>query len=177
MSTAGGSPVRLVIGRIAKPHGIGGEVAVEIRTDSPEDRFAVGASVETDPADRGPLHIEATRWHAGRLLVRFAGVNDRSAADALRSTLLVADSSTSPAPEDDDEFWDHDLIGLAAVSSDGTTIGEVTDVLHPPGSDLLVVARPDGTDVLVPFVAAIVPSVEIAAGRVVVEPPPGLLDL
>ncbi|HWB68158.1 MAG TPA: ribosome maturation factor RimM [Mycobacteriales bacterium] len=168
--------MQLVIGRIAKPHGISGELAVEVRTDAPEQRFAAGSRVETDPSERGPLVVEATRWHAGRLLVRFTGVTDRTAADALRGTLLVADSATSP-PGDADDYWDHDLVGLTAVLADGTVVGDVTEVAHPPGSDLLVVKRPDGRQAMLPFVREIVPTVDVAGGRIVVAPPDGLLDL
>jgi 16S rRNA processing protein RimM len=169
--------VQLVVGRIAKAHGIGGEVSVEVRTDDPDFRFAPGSSLQTDPAERGPLTVEATRWHSGRLLVRFAGIADRTAAEALRSTLLVVDSSTSAPVGGDEEFWDHDLIGLAAQLTDATPLGEVTDVLHPPGPDLLVIATGSGSEVLVPFVAAIVPRVDIEGGRVVVDPPEGLFEL
>jgi 16S rRNA processing protein RimM len=169
--------MQLVVGRIAKAHGTGGEVSVDVRTDDPEHRFGIGASVETEPAERGPLVVESARWHSGRLLVRFAGVTDRTAAEGLRRTLLVADSTTSPAVLDDDEFWDHDLIGLDAVVTDGTGLGQVSDVLHPPGSDLLVISRPGGGEALVPFVAAIVPSVDLSQRRVVIDPPDGLLDL
>jgi 16S rRNA processing protein RimM len=169
--------VQLVVGRIAKAHGVGGEVSVEVKTDDPEHRFAVGGRLDTEPAQRGPLVVEATRWHSGRLLVRFAGVRDRSAAEALRSTLLVVDSATSVAPDDEDEFWDHDLIGLDAVTPEGVSIGSITDVLHPPGSDLLVINRPEHGEVLVPFVAAFVPTVDLAARRVVVAPPEGLFEL
>jgi 16S rRNA processing protein RimM len=169
--------MQLVIGRIAKAHGIGGEVSVDVRTDDPDYRFAVGERLDTEPPDRGPLLVEGTRWHSGRLLVRFAGVSDRSAAEALRSTLLVADSSTSATSGSDDEFWDHDLIGLDAVMADGALVGQVTDVLHPGGSDLLVIERPEGAELLVPFVAEIVPSVDLCARRVVIAPPDGLLDL
>jgi 16S rRNA processing protein RimM len=169
--------MQLVIGRIAKAHGISGEVSVDVRTDDPDHRFAVGSALDTEPPQRGPLTIEATRWHSGRLLVRFAGVQDRSAAEALRSTMLVVDSSTSAAPEDDDEFWDHDLIGLDAVLADGTQIGQITDVLHPPGSDLLVVGRAEGAELLVPFVSEIVPTIDLDSRRVVITPPEGLFDL
>jgi 16S rRNA processing protein RimM len=169
--------MQLVVGRVAKAHGIGGEVSVEVRTDDAERRFAAGATLETDPPARGPLVVEATRWHSGRLLVRFAGVRDRSAAEALRSTMLVVDSATSVATSDDDEFWDHDLIGLVATTRDGEALGEITDVLHPPGPDLLVVTAPEGRELLVPFVAAIVPSIDLAARRLLIEPPEGLLDL
>jgi 16S rRNA processing protein RimM len=169
--------MQLVIGRIAKAHGIGGEVAVEVRTDDPDHRYAAGTSVTTDPPERGPLVIERTRWHSGRLLVRFAGVDDRTAADGLRGTLLVADSETSAPAGDAEDFWDHDLVGLAAVLGDGTRIGTVIDVVHPAGPDVLVVEREPGSEVLVPFVHAIVPIVDLAAGRVVVTPPEGLLEL
>jgi 16S rRNA processing protein RimM len=170
--------MQLVIGRIAKAHGIGGEVSVDVRTDKPDHRYAAGAVLETDPAERGPLTVESTRWHSGRLLVRFDGVGDRNAAEALRGTLLVADSTTSAAAGDADDYWDHDLIGLTAVTIGGAAIGEVTDVLHPPGPAVLVVRREGGTDeALIPFVRALVPTVDVAQGRVLVDPPEGLLDL
>lgn len=148
-----------------------------MRTDDPDGRFAPAQVLETDPGDRGPLTVERTRWHSGRLLVRFAEVADRTAAEALRGTLLVADSATSAAPADDDEFWDHDLVGLPVATADGTPLGEVTDVLHPPGPPLLAVRRPDGAELLVPFVRDIVPTVDVAGRRIVVVPPDGLLEL
>ena len=169
--------MQLVVGRIARAHGVGGEVAVEVRTDSPELRFAVGARVETDPAERGPLTVRRTRWHSGRLLVSFDEVPDRTVAEELRGTLLVADSATSPPVDDPEEFWDHQLIGLAALSVVGDRLGEVEDVLHAPAGDLLVVRTPAGGELLVPFVRAIVPDVDVTRGHVVVDPPDGLLDL
>lgn len=168
--------MQLVIGRIGRAHGVGGEVSVEVRTDSPELRFAPGKRVETDPDDRGPLTVTRTRWHAGRLLVGFAEVRDRAGAAALRGTLLVADSGTSP-PTGDDEWWDHELAGLEVVTVAGVTVGRVEGVAHTPGADLLVVRGSDGEEALVPFVKAIVPTVDLAAGRIVVDPPEGLFDL
>lgn len=169
--------MQLLVGRIARAHGVTGEVSVDVRTDTPELRFAVGAQLDTDPAERGPLTVVRSRWHSGRLLVAFDGVCDRTAADALRGTLLVADSSSSAAVVDPEEFWDHDLTGLIAVCVDGTSLGVVDDVLHPPGADLLSIRRPDGSEVLVPFVRSIVPTVDVAGRRVVVDPPDGLLEL
>ena len=169
--------MRLIVGRVARAHGVGGEVAVDVRTDDPDNRFALGQVLDTDPADRGPLTVEHTRWHSGRLLVRFEQVADRTVAEALRGTLLVADSSTSAAPADDDEFWDHDLVGLRVETAEGAVLGTVEEVLHPPGQPLLAVRRIDGGELLVPFVRAIVPTVDLAAGRVVVTPPDGLLEL
>jgi 16S rRNA processing protein RimM len=169
--------MQLVVGRIAKAHGIGGEVAVDIHTDDPDSRFADGVRLDTEPPDRGPLAVAEARWHSGRLLVRFVGVDDRTAAEGLRGTLLVADSATSLPPEDDEEFWDHDLVGLQVVGTDGSPIGTVSDVLHPAGTDLLVVRRIDDSEALVPFVAEIVPAVDLGARRLVVDPPEGLFDL
>jgi 16S rRNA processing protein RimM len=168
--------MQLVVGRIAKAHGIAGEVAVEVRTDDPDHRFAVGTSIETDPAAAGPLTVAAARWHSGRLLVRFDGVVDRTAAEGLQGTLLVADSATSRAG-DDEEYWDHELVELEAFDVAGVRIGRVIDVLHPPGPPMLVVARDGAGEALIPFVAEIVPNVDLEAGRVVLDPPEGLLDL
>jgi 16S rRNA processing protein RimM len=128
--------------------------------------------------------VARCRWHAGRLLVAFDGVGDRDAAAVLRGTLLVADSSTSERSTDPDEFWDHELVGLqvvtggdtAAAGPDAGALGQVCEVLHLPGQDVLVVDRGELGELLVPFVGAIVVDVDVAAGRVVIEPPPGLLE-
>jgi len=170
--------VEVVVGRLGRPHGIRGEVAVDVRTDEPEARFAPGSRIATDPAERGPLTVVRSRWHSGRMLVAFEGVDDRTAAEALRGTLLVADSSTSPPSEDPDEFWDHELVGLSVVTADqpGDVVGVVAEVMHLPSQDILVVTRTGGGEVLVPFVAEIAVDVDVVTGRIVVAPPPGLLD-
>ncbi len=168
----------LVVGRIGKPQGIKGEVTVQVRTDDPETRFAAGATLLTDPAERGPLTVASSRWQNGRLMVAFEGVADRNAAEQLRETLLQVDARTIPEPADEDEFHDHVLRGMAAVLVTGEPLGEVVDVLHLPHGDVLVVRRTDnGAEVLVPFVKAMVPVVDVAARRVEIEPPEGLLDL
>jgi 16S rRNA processing protein RimM len=169
--------VQLVVGRVARAHGVSGEVSVEVRTDSPDLRFAPGTTVDTDPPERGPLTVQRTRWHSGRLLVCFAQVTDRTTADVLRGTLLVADSSTSPAAGDDDDFWDHQLVGLEAVLVTGETLGTVEEVLHLPATDTLVVRGSAGEEILVPFVRAMVPEVDLERGRLVLDPPEGLLEL
>jgi 16S rRNA processing protein RimM len=169
--------MQLVIGRILRPHGVRGEVVVDVRTDSPDERYAVGAVLETDPAAAGPLTIAELRPHQGRLLVFFDGVADRDSADELRGVLLWVDSSTVADPADPEEFHDHQLIGLRAESIDGELIGEVLRVDHAPASDLLVVRLADGRTGLVPFVRAIVPTVDVAGGRVVLTPPDGLFDV
>jgi 16S rRNA processing protein RimM len=168
----------LVIGQIARPHGIRGEVIVEVRTDEPAQRFAAGTELRTDA---GPLRVEQARPHAAagrdRLIVAFDGVYDRTSAETLRGTLLWVESDELPPSEDPDEFPDHQLVGLTAVTPEGERLGEVTRVEHAPASDLLVLALPDGRTALVPFVTAIVPDVDVANGRIVLTPPPGLLDL
>ena len=171
------TPDRLTVGRIGKPQGIRGEVTVEVRTDAPEVRFADGAVLLTDPEERGPLTIESSRDQNGRLIVAFAGVADRNAAEELRNTMLLVDASDVPPSEDPDEFHDTQLMGLRAELTDGSVLGEVTDVLHLPHGDVLVVRREQAAEVLVPFVKAIVPDVDVAGGRLVVDPPEGLLDL
>lgn len=168
---------RLVVGRVGRAHGIRGELAVEVRTDDPDLRFAAGTALTTDPPEHGPLVVVRARPHSGRLLVTFEGVGDRTAAEALRGTLLTVDATDDPRLDDPDEFYDHQLTGLAVATVTGEAVGVVADVLHPPGSDLLAVRRDDGGEVLIPFVRAIVPVVDLAAGRLVVDPPPGLLDL
>ena len=171
-------PDLLVVGRIGKPQGIKGEVTIQVRTDDPETRFAAGAILLTEPAERGPLTVAASRWQNGRLVVAFEGVADRNGAEELRETLLQVDARTLPPPEDEDEFHDHVLRGMAAVLVTGEPLGEVVDVLHLPHGDVLVVKRADnGSEVLVPFVKAMVPVVDLALRRVEIEPPEGLLDL
>ena len=171
----------LVVGRVGRPQGIRGEVTVEVRTDAPEQRFADGALLLTDPAERGPLRVASSRDQNGRLVVAFEGVPDRNGAEALRDTLLLVDAASLPPTDDPDEFHDFQLVGLAAQLSDGTRLGELIEVLHLPHGDVLVVRRddpgPGSPEVLVPFVAAMVPVVDVAGGRVVLELPEGLLDL
>ena len=167
--------MQLVVGRIGKAHGVRGEVSVDVRTDDPDRRYAAGSRLATDP-DRGHLDVVASRAHHGRLLVKFSGVDDRTAAESLRGTLLVVDSATVGSTEPE-EWWDHDLVGLRVELTDGSALGTVTEVVHLPGSDLLAIARDGGREALIPFVAAMVPVVDVPGGRVVVDPPEGLLEL
>ena len=188
--------MRVIVGRAGRPHGIRGEVVIGVRTDEPDLRFAVGAAVdvsssldeadEAHEADAGPdqrLTIASKRWHSGQLLVSFAGITDRTVASELTGSWLSVDSSQLPDTGDPDEFRDHELIGLNVRTAGGEPVGVVTDVLHY-GQDLLVVRRAEGGaeggadgECLVPFVKAIVPEVDLAAGQLVIDPPPGLLDV
>lgn len=170
--------MELVVGRIVKAHGIAGEVVVDVRTDDPEARFAAGAELRGKPRTgaQRTFVVEAARAHGGRLLVRLEGVADRGAADALRGTLFVVEAAELPPLEDPDEFYDHELEGLRVRTVEGQDIGVVAEVLHTAAGELLSVKRADGSEVLVPFVEAIVPSVSRTDG-VVIDPPEGLLDM
>jgi 16S rRNA processing protein RimM len=166
----------VVVGRIGPARGVRGDVFVEPWTDAPSERFAPGTTLRTDPESAGPLTVEASSLASGKLVVHFAGVEDRPAAEALRGTQLVVPAAERPALDDPDEFYDTDLVGLAASTVDGTELGSITDVVHAGGASYLVLDI-DDRERLVPFVAAIVPTVDIAGRRVVIDPPDGLFDV
>lgn len=165
-----------MVGRIGKPQGIRGELTVEVRTDDPAERFAVGRRLLTEPADRGPLTVTASALRSGRWVLAVEGVGDREAAERLRDTVLFVPMSSLPVIDDPDEFYDHELLGLVAALTDGTRVGVLSDVLHGPAGDLLVIDR-DGRELLVPFLRDMVPTIDIPGGRVVLDPPEGLLEL
>ncbi|MFD6364759.1 ribosome maturation factor RimM [Streptomyces roseolus] len=168
--------MQLVVARIGRAHGIKGDVTVEVRTDEPELRLAPGAVLLTDPASAGPLTIESGKVHSGRLLLRFEGVRDRNAAEALRNTLLIAEVDPAELPEEEDEYYDHQLVDLDVVLADGTLVGAITEISHLPSQDLFIVERPDGTELMIPFVEQIVAEIDLENQRAVIDPPPGLID-
>lgn len=169
----------LVIGRIGKAHGIRGEVNVSIRTDEPEERFAIGALLRTDPAERGPLTVSSQRFISGqKLVLGFEGVPDRNAAETLQGTMLVIGTDELPDLEDDDDFYDHELVGMTVRTGDDEQVGEVLDVVHGPGGDTLVVqASGARREILIPFVRDIVPTVDRSTRTITITPPEGLLEL
>jgi 16S rRNA processing protein RimM len=172
--------MELVVGRVAKAHGITGELVVDVRTDDPDERFAPGNRLRLKPARGGggqDVVIESARPHSGRLLIRLPGISDRNGADALRGHLFVVDSAELPPIGDPDEFYDHQLEGLSVRTVDGQDLGSVTEVLHTAAGELLSVRTAEGREVLVPFVSAIVTSVSLADRRVEIDPPEGLLNL
>ncbi|MGK2880110.1 MAG: ribosome maturation factor RimM [Mycobacterium sp.] len=172
--------MELVIGRIAKAHGISGEVVVEVRTDDPGDRFAPGSVLRARRPRGGPettLTVESAREHGNRLLVRLSGVSDRNTADLLRGNVFVVDTSELPPIDDPDEFYDHQLEGLRVVTVDGRELGAVEEVLHTGAGELLAVKSDAGVETLIPFVAAIVTSMSLADNVIHIDPPDGLLDL
>lgn len=171
--------IDVVVGRIGKPHGIRGEVTVDVRTDEPERRYVDGAVLAVEPPKGSAfatrtLTVSRTRWHQGVLLVSFAELADRNAAEAARGSVLRASVPADEAPEDPEEYYDRQLIGLVAVDLEGVELGSVTGVVHG-AQDLLQVRTPDRRDTLVPFVSALVPEVDLAGGRVVIADRPGLV--
>ena len=182
--------MQVTVGRIGRAHGVRGDVVVGVRTDEPELRFAPGSRLDTDPVGVGPLTVAGCRWHSGDLLVRFTGISDRDAAAELGGTWLLVDSAALGALDDPDEFRDGDLVGLSVRTVDGTVVGTVADVLHH-GQDVLAIdpagaagaaggaggAGARAEQILIPFVKAIVPEVDVAAGVLVIDPPEGLLNL
>lgn len=171
--------MELSVGRVCKAHGINGEVVVEVRTDDPEQRFAPGTTLHATARDgrRRSYVVEAAREHGARLLLRLAGVADRTAAEALRGSVFVVDAAELPAITEPDTYYDHQLEGLQVRTAAGEQLGAVAEVLHTAGGELLAVRRADGGELLVPFVAAIVTSVSLTERTVEIDPPDGLLDL
>ena len=160
--------MKLNVGRIGKAHGILGEATIEVRTDEAEDRFAIGAILETD--NHGNLTVASARVHNGILLLGFEGIDDRNTIEALRNELLYADVDIQAPGIDEDDYHVLQLIGCTAYLVDGDEFGIVTDVLNLPGQDVLAIKSAEG-EVLIPFVHQLVPVVDIKAKRMTVIPP------
>jgi 16S rRNA processing protein RimM len=165
--------MELVVATIGRANGLRGDVTVDLRTDSPQERFAPGSVLVTDPPDAGPLTVARVRHQGARWFLGFREVNDRTAAEALRGVALVVEAQDDD--EDEDAWYPHQLTGLRAERPDGTVVGEVVGLEAFPAQDVLVVREPSGARTLVPFVRAVVPVVDVAGGRVVLDPPRGLL--
>jgi len=164
--------MELVVARIGAPHGLHGMVRLEVRTDDPATRFAPGQVLTTEPADRGPLTVATSTERQGSWYVRFAETPDRTAAEALRGTVLLV---TADDDVEDDAWYPHQLVGLAVEDTTGRPIGTVAGIEHLPAQDVLVVTEEGGQRTLVPFVEELVPVVDVPGGRVVIDPPRGLL--
>ena len=161
----------VLIGTIGRAHGLRGDVSVRVRTDEPELRFAPGASVLIGGK---PRTVEGARWHSGTLLIRLAGVSDRTGAEALAGTELWARVPADAVPDEEDAYYDRQLIGLRVLDAAGAEAGTIADVLHLPSQDMLEVRTPGGMR-LIPFVTELVPVVDLAAGTVQVADVEGLL--
>lgn len=174
---------QLRVGRLMKAHGLKGAIKLELYTDDPEGRFVPGATFtlqvpESSPWHGKPLTVREFKWMNSHPVAFFEGVEDRTAAESLIRAILWIDEDTEAAPAEDDAWFDHQLVGLDVVRDDAV-VGRVTRVDHLPAQDLLIVRSVGGAaddEILVPFVKAIVPEVDIEAGRIVVTPPVGLFE-
>ncbi|MBS1697590.1 MAG: ribosome maturation factor RimM [Actinobacteria bacterium] len=171
---------QLRVGRLVKAHGLKGALKLELYTDDPAGRFTPGAEFTLQVPEASPWHgktitVREYRVMNGSSVVFFDDVEDRTAAEGLVKAILWIDQDDAEEPEDD-AWYDHQLTGLDVVRDD-VVVGRVVRVDHLPAQDLLIV-RPSGGagEIMVPFVSAIVPSVDIAAGRIVVTPPAGLFE-
>lgn len=170
---------QLRVGRLVKAHGLKGAFKLELYTDDPDGRFIPGAAFTLQVPDASPWHgktltVREFRWMNSHPVAFFEGIDDRDAAEELIKAILWIDEDTA-APAEDDAWYDHQLIGLDVVRDDHV-IGKVVRVDHFPAQDLLTVRVTGDHEVLVPFVRAIVPTVDVAAGRIVVTPPAGLFE-
>ncbi|MET0781581.1 MAG: ribosome maturation factor RimM [Microbacterium sp.] len=171
---------QLRVGRLVKAHGLKGALKLELYTDDPEGRFTPGASFtlqvpESSPWHGKPLTVREFRWMNSHPVAFFEGVEDRSAAEELVRAILWVDQDPDDVPTEDDAWYDHQLVGLDVVR-ERDVVGRVIRVDHFPAQDLLIVRVRGDREVLVPFVKAIVPEVDVAGGRVIVTPPAGLFE-
>lgn len=168
--------VEVVVAVIGRAHGIKGEVGLDVRTDEPERRIVPEATLYVEGEPHRTFTVTATRWHSGRLLARFAELGDRTAAEQVKGTRLAVSIPAAERPADDEEFYDHQLVGLVALDDQRQRIGEVTDVVHGAAQELLLIKVDEtGEDRLVPFVTELVPEVDLTSGCVVIAAVEGLL--
>lgn len=168
---ADGSPQMVRIATVGAAHGLSGQVRLQLHTDNPDERLARGSRLSTDPSEPGPLTVSMLRSAQDQWYAKFEGVTDRTAAEALRGVVLLAEEDTA----EPGAWYPRQLRGLRAEDRAGNSLGVVADVRHLPAQDALVLREESGATTLIPFVAPIVPVVDVAAGRVVIDPPPGLL--
>ncbi|MGB3910015.1 MAG: ribosome maturation factor RimM [Pseudolysinimonas sp.] len=182
MSAAKAPPpgtTQLRVGRLTKAHGLKGALKLELFTDEPERRFVPGATFTLQVPTSSPWHgktieLSELRWYNSHAVGFFAGIDTREAAETLVRAILWVDHDVTELPAESDAWYDHQLVGLRALR-DGVEVGRVIRVDHLPAQDLLAIDTGSG-EVLVPFVSAMVPTVDITAGTVTLTPPPGLFE-
>lgn len=165
--------IDVTVGRLGRAHGIKGDIAVDVLTDEPGRRFHEGAELFIDGRR---IEVSRVRWNRGRLVVGLVGYPDRTAVEALTGALLTARVPADESPSEPEEYFDRQLVGLLVLDHVGREVGRVEDVLHLPAQDVLQIATPSGEERLVPFVAALVPEVDLAAGVVRLADVGGLLE-
>ncbi|MCT9870382.1 ribosome maturation factor RimM [Paenarthrobacter aurescens] len=168
--------MQLQVARIGKPHGIRGEVTVQVLTDAPSERFVAGTEFVVEPVSAGPLTIRSARWNKDILLLGFEEIADRNAAEAIRGAKLFIETEELDDDDDDEGWYEHELVGLEArVGSQ--VVGKVAALSTLPVQDLLTVKTDEGKEILIPFVDEIVPEVNIEDGYVLLTPPAGLFEI
>ncbi|GAB2507656.1 ribosome maturation factor RimM [Microbacterium petrolearium] len=178
MATPRAGRTQLRVGRLLKAHGLKGALKVELYTDDPDRRFVPGASFTLQVPEGSKWHgrsvtVREFKWMNGHPVVFLEGVEDRNEAETLVRAILWVDQDQDE-PAEPDAWYDHQLVGLDVIR-EGSVVGKVARVDHFPAQDLLIVKSGD-REVMVPFVAAIVPEVDVEGGRIVVTPPAGLFE-
>ena len=164
--------MQLVVGRIGRAHGVLGEATIEVRTDEPDLRFAVGEKLTLENGNS--LTVSGNRWHNQILLLSFNGINDRNKIEELRDQLLYAEVDTKN--NQPGEYHFQQLIGCLVLIADGIKLGEVKEIVQLPGQDLLSVNSAKG-EVLIPMVKQIILSIDVDKKVIQINPPEGLLDV
>lgn len=169
---------RLWVARIGKPHGTRGEVTVQLFTDEPQQRLAPGARLIREPGEHTAdtatttLTVSTQRWNKQICLLQFDQISDRNGAEALRGSILYIE--TSEEDPDEDQWYSHQLEGFACFGPQDEALGEVRELLTGPAQDLLVIETPDGEEVMVPFVAELVPEINAEERSIRLDPPAGM---
>lgn len=181
MAAAKPARTQLRVGRLVKAHGLKGALKLELYTDDPDGRFVPGAEFTLQVPESSPWHgktvkVREFRWMNSHPVVFFDDIDDREGAESIVRAILWIDQDDASEPTEEDAWYDHQLVGLEVVR-DGAVVGRVARVDHLPAQDMLIVSPTgQGGEILVPFVKAIVPEVDLVAGRVTVTPPAGLFE-
>ena len=173
------STTKLRVGRLLKAHGLKGAIKLELYTDSPKERFQIGAVLELQVPEESPwfgkfVTVADLKWYNTHPVIFLEGISDREAAEGLIKAILLVDQPLDVSPQEPDAWYDHQLAGLKVVRA-GVEIGILTRVDHMPAQDLLIIKTANG-DVLLPFVKAFVPKVDVSAGLIEITPPGGLFE-
>lgn len=165
----------LVVGRLGRPHGVHGEISVEVRTDEPEIRFAKGSKLSLKETNN-QLTVLSSRWHQEKMLVKFEEITDRDLANDIKGKTLVIEIDPNSIETKKDQYYEFQLTGLKVIDKNEKTLGQIKEVITGLAQDLLVVATVDKKEVLVPFVKQIVINVDLNQKLITMDPPLGLFD-
>jgi 16S rRNA processing protein RimM len=173
------STTKLRVGRLLKAHGLKGAIKLELYTDSPNERFKPGTVLELQVPEESPWHgktvtVTELRWYNTMPVLFLEGITDRTQAESLIRAILLVEADLAATPEEPEAWYDQQLVGLK-VERDGQVIGEISRVDHLPAQDLLAITS-GAKEVLLPFVKAFVPEVNVEESKIVITPPGGLFE-